>query len=322
MCGVEIHDGFQELMGMDAWFLVCQPCDAVFLTKSKDDWKLEQQDATMPLLQVVRVLPSHPKVWSDGTELLASLLPDDVYSKASSSQAVATLKTPQMHLSPNWALAVDGPLRFSHFQHGTVFLQLTTGSWVEVGLSDRRTDLCIAARPATPGHGVIFKCATKSDAAPGTQVAIGCHNWNDFAYEQSSWVQCTNCCSIFSMFHDNCLEGCYSSHMLLTCHGCCAIMLFDIPGEDAPERDPACAAVLLDSQDHMFLPAKEVASVGPASWEEDGTQKTNVEGLMPCASCIVNLPREPYPPGTDLSHDGSTILVLFADGTWGDYSGD
>ena len=121
-----------------------------------------------------------------------------------------------MHLHPNWSVAIPGPVRYSHFQHGTVFLQLTASEghkWVEVSLPDMVA--VVGARPSVPQHGVVFKRAVKTDAAPGTRVPI--RSWYEFAYEQSLWGQCTNCSCIFSM-EDNCLEGCYSSHVLLTCY--------------------------------------------------------------------------------------------------------
>ena len=46
------------------------------------------------------------------------------------------------------------------------------------------------------------------------------------------------------------------------------------------------------------------------------------EPSVACNSHILNLPAEPYPPGTDLSFDGATIHAWFEDGTHGFYSGD
>jgi hypothetical protein len=356
-CLREVH-----FEGVAAKALVCGPCDLVHLVRnphSQPTWVLWQTaEATgalaLPLCTVTHVLPSTAKQWSDGTPLLplpAVGDPDD----GCSTFAMASLKTPgtALQASPT-THAVPGPLRRSHFEHGSVFVQLDdSAQWHEllvfrqsgVSLKDQVTKVAFCARPAVPGHGVVFKLVSSSvlgtdttSCPPGTPIAVPLREWWDFV-EDIDWAMCTNCSTGFEIDCGS-LEGSYSSHLLLVCYHCGARMLFDVPGDDEEARyragedgdDEGTWArfqVRVAGPDTVFLPAKTVAYVTSEDWEECepfgapcGITDPCARGFLACNSTIVNMPAAPYPAGIDLQHDGTDITVIFDDGTMGCYGGD
>lgn len=350
-----------RIMGLAARALVCGPCDLVHLVDNPSGqptwvlWQKAEAEGTLalPLCTVVHVLPSTAKQWSDGTPLMALPAagdPDD----GCATFAKASLQTPATALQPvPSAHAVPGPLRCSHFMHGSVFVQLdTSAQWHEllvpvqsgVSLKDQVTRVAYCARPAVPGHGVVFKLVHSAvletdttSCPPGTPIAVPVRRWWDFM-EQIHWAMCTNCSTGFDTDCGS-LEGCYSSHLLLVCYHCSARMLFDVPGDDEfyrcsweDDNDEGTWVrfqVLVTGPDTVFLPAKTVAYVTSEDWEEVEPFREPCTitdpaacGFLACNSTIVNMPAAPYPPGTNLQHDGTDITVIFDDGTMGVYGGD
>ena len=258
-----------DLLGLPMVALQCGACDVIYLINDLQEQCLQLCDysnnSQLSVAAVAKVLPGTAKQWSDGTmveEVISGTRGDSC-----STFAQPTAKTPQTSLQPVWDRAVPGPLRRSHFLHGSVFLQLEgEEEWMEVAAQGT---LC--TRPAVPGHGVVFKLAHPGvldigSAEPGAAIAVPLCEWWD-VIDDTDWITCTNCSRSLDP-ESYCLEGCYSSHLLLTCLECDARMLFDVPGDDDIDDnvdDDQGTRIMVYAASagscSVFLPAKGVAYV-------------------------------------------------------------
>ena len=316
-CGKVVRTGFDRLLGLDTVAVVCAPCDLVYVlpahvvphVRSKDTWTALKGSAGKFVLRTVniaRVVPGDAKDWwsSEGsvstTPLSEPHLPSYCLTRPQPPR-----KTPETGLHFDVRQALPGPLRLSHFRHGTVRVLVHDSdsdtdpdSWFEVSFKrqfcrDHHLEMT-CTRPSVPGHGVVLrvKAGTCGDRAPGTAVTV---SFGDHIH----WMVCTNCSTVLER-DEGALEPCGSSPylrlLLLTCFGCGARMLFDW-AEFHEDEAPVAVGQAIDAR-HVFLAAKHVAVVFPGPDLKDGVR---------CDDVIIALP--------GLAAKG--VVVQFADGTFG-----